>query len=182
MKYEAWIWGVVLIAIMTLSVAGLLSPIPEVLIALPAALFALGAAAFFIADNAGESSARTRRRTLSCTLAGLTAVLAGFHLPLRAGFLISRSKLEYLADEIRSGGVREYPQRASIYQIRGSEIDAAGTICLWIISRDGMRIGFAKTASGESLYTAQEIPLAGGWCYVVRGSETADRAGEPALK
>jgi len=182
MKYEAWIWGTVMISILTLSTTGMLSPIPEVLIALPAALFALGASAFFIGDNAGENSARTRRRFLSCTLAALTAVLAGFHLPLRAGFLISRSKLEHLADKVRSGDIEEYPQRASIYQIRGSETDAAGAVCLWVISWEGMRAGFARTVSDESMFPAKEIRLTDGWRYVVRrGSRSADGAGEPAL-
>ncbi len=164
MKYEPWIWGAALVIFTLLSGAGILAAVPEVLIALPAALYAIGAGAFCL----GDSKPRTQARVIACGLAGLLSVMATFHLPLRAAFLVSRGGLEEAADWRPGDRVAPAPRRAGIYRIVSVDRSEENITYLWLPPTPNTRPGFAKLDPAEPLRAAKDIRLGGPWRFVVK--------------
>jgi hypothetical protein len=98
--------------------------------------------------------ARWRGERLWPVLAGailclpLIASVAIWHWPLRVAWLLSRSGLERLAEDVRAG--RPLPRRTRVGLFTIVEAEARqGIICLWVDPDPGGKLGFVQCPPGR---------------------------------
>jgi len=164
MKYEAWLWGCGLAAFVAMSVIGMLPMLPEILIVVPTGLYALGAGSFCL----GRPGMRIRTRTISCFLAAAIALLSAFHLPLKAGFHISRSALDESAGRISGESSQDSTGRTGLYHVIATERDETGAVILWVRTWKHMSAGFMKSPDTRTTRPWKEIRITENWSFVVK--------------
>jgi len=76
----------------------------------------------------------------------VTASVAILHWPLRAAYFVSRSFLNSLAQDVRTGQPFAGPTRAGLFTVVGAEVSRAGNVCLWVDLNPSGRTGFVQCA------------------------------------
>ncbi len=99
--------------------------------------------------------ARSRRERLWPVLAGAIACLAfiasimTYHWPLRAAWLLSRSSLDRLADDVRAGRPLPWRTRVGLFTVVEAEVDRHGIVCLWVDPDPSGKLGFVQCRPGQ---------------------------------
>ncbi len=127
-----------------------------------------------LSTRAGAVRGRSPILIKTCVIgaAMAPALTMGTLWPLYLAFFVSQPSLERLADRVAAGRAVKLPQRARVFRVVRSNVDAAGNVGLTIGAAPADPVGFVRVRSGDPTKFAGppygsdlRLDLWGGWSY-----------------
>jgi hypothetical protein len=80
----------------------------------------------------------------AATCLAIIASVVTVHWPLRARYVLSRSSLDQLAQNVRAGEPLVGPTRVGLFTIVEAEVNRHGIVCLWTDTNPSGKTGFVQ--------------------------------------